>query len=169
MSDEQNEELENLAEGVQPRRAGGLNVSMQTLEPDWFLRHIANFANKFGVETSITLQVGGVQVTGMTISAENYFRQMAETFGGGFAQRDVGESFTKLINGFADDMKPTEGDDNLPTYIHLSNAHLSAPGGPIPENEGKPILWRARISAVDGFYLGSAAAALAPKPAGGLG
>jgi hypothetical protein len=169
MSDEQHEELENLAEGVQVRKPGFLNVSMQTLEPDWFLRHLADFANRYGVETAITLQVGGVQVTGMTMSAEKYFRETAGIFGGAFANQDLSESFTKLINGFADDVKPKEGDDNLPTYIHLSNAHLYAPGGEIPKNGGKPILWRARISAVDGFHIGSSAAALAPKPASDLG
>jgi hypothetical protein len=142
---------------------------MATLEPDWFLRHLADFANRFGIGISITLQVGGVQVTGMTTSAEKYFRETAQLFDGAFADQDVNENFTKLINGFADSMKPKEGNDNLPTYIHLSNAHFYAPSGDIPRNDGKPVLWRARISAVDGFYIGSSAAALASKPEGDLG
>lgn len=169
MSNEQNEELENLAEGMQVRRPEFLNVSMATLEPDWFLRHLVNFANELGVEMSLTLQVGGVQVTGMTMSAEKYFRETAEIFGTAFANQSYRESFTELINGFADNMKPKEGANNMPTYIHLSNAHFYAPGGAIPRNEGKPTLWRARISAIDGFYIGSSAAALAPKPASKLG
>jgi hypothetical protein len=142
-----------------------MNVSQATLEPDWFLRKLVALANSFEIGTSITLLVGGVQVTGMLISGESYFKLTAEEFGGAFFDTGIGDKVKTILNGFAEAVKPDLNDLQHPdpTYIHLANTHFYNPSGPIPQNDGKPILWRARISSIDGFYIGSSAKALAPS------
>lgn len=165
----ENDSGEEAQTSQHPSKGGSyLNVSMATLEPDWFLRELVSFVNDFGIEISVTLQVGGVQVTGMMISGEKYFKLTADEFGGAFSNSVLGDKFKCLINGYADSVssKPDEQERPAPSYIHLSNAHLYSPGGEIPAKQGKPILWRARISAVDGFYIGTSAKALAPTDSG---
>jgi hypothetical protein len=43
---------------------------------DWFLANQVHLANRFGVEQGITLNVGGVLISGTLINGRNYFKEM---------------------------------------------------------------------------------------------
>jgi hypothetical protein len=81
------------------------------------------------------------------------------------AKRDFVAQFDEVIalypapidEGAASDA-PGEGGEPvpprpLPGFIHLRNARFLAGDQMVPTN--RPVLWRGRITAVDGFFLGS--------------
>jgi len=146
---------------------------------DWFLNQLVEWANLFGVEMGITLNAGGMLVSGQMISGRNYFIELATEFRGdmeegsmvhtlgGFIEdnKQVYENYdltTKKDNeaseGRQDEASEDDEGNNLspppPMYIHLRNAKIFAPGqNPIPGNSG--VLWRGRISEINGFSIGS--------------
>src|SRR5918993_1449756 len=85
---------------------------------DWFLQFLVDRVNGTTTEIGITLQVGGLLVSGMLVSGDKY------------KQRPESES--------------TKESEGPPFYIHLKNAKFYSPGAsPIPANG---VWWRGRIS-----------------------
>lgn len=125
---------------------------------DWFLQSLVDFANDHGTETGVTLQIGGLLVSGTIIPGMKYFEEFASLYGSGFKNDpELGAEYAKLIGSYKKYLEvPPEDKDNkpLPQYIHLRNARFFAPGQQQPfGNEG--VLWRGRITAVGGFFLGT--------------
>lgn len=126
---------------------------------DWFLQALVKLCNDSESETtfSITLNVGGILVSGELIGGKHYFNGFANTlkmseFPSDAADvfKDFGEIYTKQREKKEDDKETNPP----PQYIHLRNARIFHPGGrPIPTNQG--VWWRGRLQAVDGFILGS--------------
>lgn len=149
---------------------------------DWFLDQLVEWANRFGVEMGITLNSGGMLVSGQTISGRNYFIELAKEFRGDSEEGSLVHTLGGLVEANkqvyethdltlkkdegaskSDQGEAVESDDDIdslpppPTYIHLRNARIYAPGQtPIPGNRG--VLWRGRISEINGFSLGSLSA-----------
>jgi hypothetical protein len=127
-------------------------------ETDWFLQKLVSFANEWGLEISITLQVSGMLVSGVLVGGTKYFDEFAELFSDGLKNYpDLGQAFHELISSYKKlyEVKPEENPDLPPPhYIHLRNAKFYHPGQqPIPISDG--VVWRGRISEVGGFNLGS--------------
>jgi len=115
-----------------------------------------------GIERGITLLIGGTLVTGTLISASRYFEMTAIDY-----ERKDGEPenniFANTIRDRAKRIQKTfelqsevePADDEVdvgPSYIHLKNAHYVTGGNIIPANGS--VLWRGKISSVDGFHIG---------------
>jgi hypothetical protein len=129
-------------------------------QTDWFLQSLVNFANNWGVETGVTLQVGGMMVSGMIIAAPKYFDEFAANYASGLRNDPaLGESFSNLITSYKKlvEVPPEEMESApLPQYIHLKNALFFTPGQqPL---SSQPVLWRGRITEVGGFFLGTLSA-----------
>ncbi|MDC6164594.1 gas vesicle protein [Achromobacter xylosoxidans] len=123
---------------------------------DVFLQFLVNLVNNGGQLKSIgvTLQMGGMLVSGSIVSGAEYFDRFAETFSdslsdmGTQARQSVRTSLAELGDVF----RLPQPAEPLPNYIHLVDAlFFTADGTPIA---GQPTLWRGRSSAVDGFILG---------------
>ena len=138
-------------------------VSTAERNIDWFLQQLVEFANSQMMTFGITLNVGGILVSGTLVGGKRFFEGFAQDFADGF-ERTLGKTegaakikeylvqYGKIYERPADD--PNVSD---PTYIHLENAKFFSPAGqPIPTNRG--MLWRGKIVAVDGFILGSLSA-----------
>jgi hypothetical protein len=137
---------------------------------DWFLQDLVNMANKWGLEIGITLNIGGSLISGIIISGDKYFKEFALLFRSGFSNpkfENVGEKLEAYIFEYSkiyafqeetekNEKGKKESEDNKqkgPSFIHLSNARIySHSGEPIPKNNS--VLWRGKISSVDGFSLG---------------
>lgn len=125
-------------------------------ETDWYLGWIVGLGEK-GLETGITLTVGGNLVTGTLISGRKYFEEM-----GALIQKANGLSpdlSKALANTFSQwkDLYPESGDDDDTkehyNFIHLRRARFMADGQNfLPQKQG--LLWRAKLSRVDGFSMG---------------
>lgn len=141
---------------------------------DWFLQVLVSVANKNTAESfieyPITLQVGGLLVSGHLTNGRNYFEGFADELKAGLSQvpglqETDNEKFVASFRGIAQKIYETpeeelseEQRDTLssPGFIHLRNARIFHPGGdPIPTN--KPVWWRGRLDAVDAFFLGGLA------------
>lgn len=133
-------------------------ASLPSYETDWFLQNLVRFANEWGLEMSITLQVGGMLVSGTLISGKRYFDEFATLFASGFKNdnQELGESFHKLISSYKQiyEVTPEESENSPPpAYIHLRNTLFFQPGQQVFPTSGQ-LLWRGRIAEVGGFHLG---------------
>lgn len=122
-------------------------------DADWHLQSLVDMVNRHPITFGITLMVGGEFITGTLIGGATYFNQFADTFANNWPSDDREEmrkGYKARGNIFSDNV-PIE---NL-RFIHLSHAQVVRNGNfqPVPG-----CLWRGKISAVDGFILGSMSA-----------
>ena len=125
---------------------------------DWFLQQLVELANSRTTTFGITLNVGGILISGTLIGGKRYFE--------GFA-RDFAKSLERSFGGATDEIRrhfeqygdiyelpPNDSNASNPTFIHIENAKYFSPAGnPLPAQGG--MFWRGKLSAVDGFILGA--------------
>ncbi|UCP10235.1 gas vesicle protein [Pseudomonas sp. MM213] len=123
-------------------------------QTDWLLQWLCKFVNSNSLEIGVTLTLGGSFVTGTLISHQKYFEQLSSDFSNPFAGsgEEAQEQIRSLILGFNPPV--IAGEESPPVqYVHLKNAHMyMGANDRLPTNGA---LWRGKISAVDGFILGS--------------
>jgi hypothetical protein len=141
---------------------------------DWFLQTLVDMANNASKEGSIefpiTLQVGGLLVSGHLTSGRNFFEGLADDLKSGLDQipgwekagnEDIVAPFRQLGKHMYEtpEQESTDPKDTIKKsieFIHLRNARIMHPGGsPVPNN--RPVWWRGRLEAVDAFFLGGLA------------
>lgn len=124
---------------------------------DWFLQNLVNMVNAKDIELGITLNVGGFLVSGRLVSGQKYFGGFGEDLGSSFndpeIRRNIEQSYAQLGGIYTAGRKPDES-ITPPNYLHLMNARfVHTTGEAIPSDGG--VWWRARISEVSGFFLGT--------------
>lgn len=135
-------------------------------DTDGVLEWLAKLANKVeGPSIAITLMFGGTLVTGKLIGHEEYFSRVGDLWSRGFPSPEQREAIDRF---WTSQGRPEPGEDDVESkplrYIHLADAHVVAgPAGLIPS--GKGILWRGRISGIDGFFF--EALGVGPTSSGG--
>lgn len=128
-------------------------------DADWFLQNLVSSVNKGAVSFTITLNVGGLLVSGMLISGRTYFKEFGSQFEDAFPsdgekERTIEKAIHNLTKIY-DEPESGEGSSQPPPrYIHLRDAKFYHPslGGAMPS---QGILWRGRLNVVEGFFLGS--------------
>jgi hypothetical protein len=96
---------------------------------------------------AITLNVGGLLVSGELISSKAYINE----FMGG-ALRDKIKSVLREHDEFRREVENApKGEDDS---IHLRDARFLVPGQPPIPGVGNGVLWRGRLDSVEGFFLG---------------
>lgn len=127
---------------------------------DWFLQSIIETVINNGVEIGVTLTVGGMIISGMLISGKKYYDELGDALAA--YSKEEGDMHSVLANGWRQMKAIYEKPDDAPedwkpphaSFIHLRNAYIFAPGvAPLPGNQG--ILWRGKLTSVDGFAIGS--------------
>ena len=124
---------------------------------DYTLQAFSYLANVYGIGFPITLNIGGLVISGMIISRDEYMKGLTSSIREGISkwqdkpkellESKILEPMTqhKAVGGYT--VKKTK-------YIHLKNSRVFNTGGkPIPAR-GDGFLWRGRISSVDGFSFG---------------
>lgn len=127
-----------------------------TPSADVFLQFLVNLVNNGGQLESIgvTLQMGGMLVSGSIVSGAEYFDRFAAAFADSLSDMEpmARQSVRTSLAELGDVFRLPQPAEPLPNYIHLADAlFFTADGTPIA---GQPTLWRGRSSAVDGFILG---------------
>ncbi len=120
--------------------------------PDWFLRALVRAAQNDGyIGLGLTLQMGGLLVSGALINPKEYFEEFSKMMAKAHIDYvDYALLLRKDIAALGEILDPKA----YPTYIHLKEAQYFTPAGdPIPSNSMS--LWRGRINRVDGFSLGA--------------
>lgn len=157
MTDEQNEQS---GEANEAQEAGDKRLEADAGRIDILLRSFAYITTVNRVEgVPVTLNVGGLLVTGILISRETYVQQMVSEMRALFAHttEEVRDFMEQTL--FAPLSKPVDPEAEAPPlsmieYIHLKDARIFNGGVPIPSQEVPGLLWRGRLSAVDGFSFG---------------
>jgi hypothetical protein len=151
-------------------------------DPDWFLQQLVDMANHNTLGFPVTLHVGGVTVSGTIISGRKYFESWAAEVSAAlnFPNADP-EAVTKLKEVVRDQFgrlgaiypeARSDGDTaeaggeaqeseyerakNPPSFIHLADARFFLGSNWVPTN--RSVLWRGRISEVEGWFLGTLSA-----------
>ncbi|CAB3666234.1 hypothetical protein LMG3458_00854 [Achromobacter deleyi] len=125
-------------------------------QADVFLQFLVNLVNNGGQLKSIgvTLQMGGMLVSGSIVSGAEYFDRFAESFADSLTDMESAgrQTVRNSLAELGDVFRLPQPAEPLPNYIHLADAlFFTADGTPIA---GQPTLWRGRSNAVDGFILG---------------
>ena len=137
---------------------------------DWALGDWVIFANGYGLEIGVTLQVGGLLVSGATTSGADFLENLGESLSEGATQ--AGEKFAVMSETFKNmyheqaqklypKIAPEESDSSEekqstsePAFIHLKNATIWA------DSQCSPIqvkYWRGKLGSVDGWFIGTMA------------
>jgi hypothetical protein len=123
---------------------------------DWFLQSLVETINGSEAELGITVQVGGLLVSGQLISGHRWFEAFAEQIASGVADAEGREDVRAAYASYADVYRGEHSDLDetpLPQYIHLRDArYFGSDGAAVPSSQG--VLWRGRIACVAGFHLG---------------
>jgi len=123
--------------------------NLEEIQADWLLEELVDITNGTENEIGLTLNIGGILLTGTLISGHKYFEWFANTIGSG------SEETTKYFKSFGEVyLKKKDNKSKPPALIHIKDAKFYQPGGniSIPAVDGS--YWRGRITVVDGFILG---------------
>lgn len=122
--------------------------------PDYLLQDLVMLANNIQLSMGITLFAGGVVVSGLLIGGQEYFQIIKESINSETCNSEsVKEGFTTVFDEYSKIYSEPPSEPQPPTYIHLKEAKVFAHGQtPIPNNG---ILWRGRISRIEGFSFGA--------------
>ena len=102
-------------------------------------------------DMSITLNVGGMLITGDLISKDIYLKDFL-----GGAVLKAFQIAEEKDESLKQDMEEIDkkAKEKLRDFIHLKNTKFVVPGQPPVPFEKKSVLWRGRLSCVDGFIIG---------------
>jgi hypothetical protein len=138
-------------------------------EEDPLLRAFVKMAER-GLESNITLSVGGMLISGTLTSYSEYLKHVSEDMGV-ITIPEIRDAMTEVFTNAAEsaqnsmreiqreeEMAESSGqepdDAFMPAYIHLRDTRFFLPGGvSIPPQGGAS--WRGKIASVDGFVLGT--------------
>lgn len=126
---------------------------------DGFVQILVSIVNQTSIGIGITLNVGGLIISGELVSKKNYFEGLAQEMALANADEPIKDALQTVFRKISgqDELSIEESQNENqppPKFIHLKNAKmLLANGKQVPTNQG--VWWRGRLSAVDGFCLGS--------------
>jgi hypothetical protein len=134
-------------------------MEQQQMSPtnvDWFLQVLVEMANRGDTSFPITLNVGGLLISGNIVAGQAYFEGLADS---------VAESMTGVDEQTREEVKKevaeaggmvysSDAPGGQPHFIHLRDARIFAP----PDQQvpvQKSVYWRGRLDAVQGFTFGT--------------
>ncbi|WP_347548450.1 gas vesicle accessory protein GvpU [Pseudalkalibacillus hwajinpoensis] len=119
-----------------------------TNQKDSILEFFTQASNKHDFSLDITLNINGAIVTGTTVSAKEYFDMLSDSIGDG---NDIARKLSEELANAGQALEDTN--EAQTNFIHLKNTKVYLGDSKPTPSQGK-ILWRGKISEVDGFFLG---------------
>jgi hypothetical protein len=135
---------------------------------DWALEDWVVYANEYGMEIGVTLQIGGFLVSGKTASGGEFLRNMGEslseaTMGAGDKYKEISEMLKNMYEKQAQNSYPQisleESESSKkkqstrePSFIHLKQVAI------FTDSQISPIqvkYWRGKLASVDAWFLGT--------------
>lgn len=118
----------------------------------WFTEFVTTKEGSVSIELPLTLTVGGNLISGKLISEAAYFDQLATDFSSA-----IPESSREAARELIKHLQPAPAAENeAPTprqFLHMRDAQVFTDASkPIV---GQGVLWRGKISSVEGFSLGT--------------
>lgn len=135
---------------------------------DWALGDWVVFANRYGIEIGVTLQVGGLLVSGTTTSGADFLENLGESLSEAAARagdkfKVLSETFKNMYEKQAQKLYPKIIPEELnsseekqiatePAFIHLKSVAIWA------DSQNSPIqvkYWRGKLGSVDAWFFGT--------------
>lgn len=126
---------------------------------DNFLQSLVNVVNEDEIEFGVTLQVGGTTISGTLISFKKYFATFADEFADAWPSEGRENVRKGILSLGASPEVPEDGTEvwkNPAQFVHLKDARVFTANSSFPTGG---TLWRGKLSAVEGFSLGSLSSA----------
>ncbi|HEY4303754.1 MAG TPA: hypothetical protein VGM82_04770 [Gemmatimonadaceae bacterium] len=141
------------------------------VDRDALLADLVDFVNRLDLELQgadvgipVILTVGGALISGYAIGGATWLKRFGQQWKNGFDNlaeegpeeaAQAGAFFENKYAQIADRVygNPDDPSKPLPSFIHLRDARLYHPSGAVPV-DGEGMLWRGRLTAVDGFAFG---------------
>ncbi|PZE19731.1 gas vesicle protein GvpU [Paenibacillus xerothermodurans] len=114
---------------------------------DSVLEFFVQAANKHDFSLDITLNVKGAVVSGTMISAKEYFSTLSEAFEDG---NDIAQFLSEQLGSAGQAAQANDAEAN---FIHMKETKVYCGDSKPTPSKGK-ILWRGKLSEIDGFFLG---------------
>jgi hypothetical protein len=136
---------------------GSIAVNASFARPDWYLEVLQDLANDLKVGFSFRLSVDGQVIEGTMISLDSWAQQVADRIAPARQMLEDGEedggpvaqAFRELfsLEGATDDDSAEDDEPTfMPRYVHLQDARVVTPSGPIDLG-----LWRGRLDRIGGW------------------
>ncbi|MFX3674610.1 MAG: gas vesicle accessory protein GvpU [Paenisporosarcina sp.] len=115
---------------------------------DNILEFLVQAANKHDFNLDITLNVNGAVISGTMVSAKEYFSTLSGTF-------EDGNDIAQMLSEQLEQAGEAAGscDDNGANFLHMKDTKVYC-GDSKPTPSKGQILWRGKLSEIDGFFLG---------------
>ncbi|KEZ53323.1 gas vesicle accessory protein GvpU [Metabacillus indicus] len=115
---------------------------------DSVLEFFVQASNKHGFALDITLNMNGAVISGTMISAKEYFDTLSETFEDG---SEVAQNLSEQLSRASESIE--ENGSGEAHFIHLKNTKVYIGDSKSTPSKGQ-IIWRGKLSEVNGFFLG---------------
>ncbi|MEI4769829.1 gas vesicle accessory protein GvpU [Psychrobacillus sp. FJAT-51614] len=115
---------------------------------DNILEFLAQAANKHDFNLDITLNVKGAVITGTMVSAKEYFSTLSDTLKDG---NDIAQMLSEQLDQAGEVAQ--NSDDTGANFLHMKDTKVYC-GDSKPTPSKGQILWRGKLSEIDGFFLG---------------
>jgi len=115
---------------------------------DNILEFFVKAANIHDFSLDITLNVKGAVITGTIVSAKEYFETLSEIFDDG---NEVAQKLSEQLSR-AGESAHSDGSSEA-NFIHMKETKVYCGDSKSTPSKGE-ILWRGKLSEVDGFFLG---------------
>ncbi|WP_368502975.1 gas vesicle accessory protein GvpU [Alkalihalophilus sp. As8PL] len=115
---------------------------------DSILQFFVQAANKHNFSLDITLNVKGALISGTLISAKEYLNELSESFEDG---NEVAQKVSKELSKASEEAE--SGSPSEVSFIHMKHTKMFIGDSKSTPSTGK-IIWRGKLSEVDGFFLG---------------
>ncbi|KEZ48137.1 gas vesicle accessory protein GvpU [Metabacillus indicus] len=115
---------------------------------DSVLEFFVQASNKHGFALDITLNMNGAVISGTMISAKEYFDTLSETFEDG---SEVAQNLSEQLSRASESIE--ENGRGEAHFIHLKNTKVYIGDSKSTPSKGQ-IIWRGKLSEVNGFFLG---------------
>ena len=115
---------------------------------DNILEFFVQAANKHNFSLDITLNVKGAVITGTMVSAKEYFNTLSEILEEG---NEIAQAVSEQLGKAGETAEANP--DSEAYFIHMKNTKVYC-GDSKPTPSKGEILWRGKLTEVDGFFLG---------------
>ena len=115
---------------------------------DNILEFLVQAANKHDFNLDITLNVKGAVITGTMVSAKEYFSTLSGTLEDG---NDIAQMLSEQLDQAGEIAQ--KSDDTGANFLHMKDTKVYC-GDSKPTPSKGQILWRGKLSEIDGFFLG---------------
>jgi hypothetical protein len=154
-------------EGVAPA-AGMVPDGPQEGNDDGFLRMLVRFCNETGAGIALTVHAGGTIVSGTLISDTKFYQLLAKRVRTALPSDESAEDFAGGVDQWARLIAGQDGKEEPngekpadqkvrsargTSYLHLKDASIGPSLAELSPQER--VLWRGRLSSIDGWMLGS--------------